>query len=649
MASIDLDMSQFHEIFFEESSEGIEAMEKGLLGLNTDSPDPEIINTVFRAAHSIKGAAATFGFKDISEFTHTVESILDEVRDRKREVTQELVDTLLKSVDFLGYLVDCVKKGNKPDLKKKDTLLESLNNLPRELPTGNVPKWKIDFKPHPTLMLTGNDPFRLFRELGKLGKLSVKVYLNNLPSIDQIDPEQVYLSWEIIIGSNVQKQEIIDVFEWVLDECELDISMSGERRRLVDRRQEREETPTELTSATAESASIRVNINKIDNLINLVGEMVITQSMLNRYTADYSAENQHRLRDVVKEFENNTRDLQEQAMRIRMLPIDFTFQRLPRIVHDLSREQNKKIHLNISGNTTEVDKTVLEKLSDPLTHLIRNAIDHGIESTEERIEAGKPEEGKITINAFQEGGKIIIRISDDGAGLNLGKILNKALEKGIIKDTDELSEGQIQNLIFQPGFSTATKVTDISGRGVGMDVVKRNINDLGGSVEVNSEAGKGSTFTIKLPLTLAIIDGQLIRVGGQTMILPMLSIIESVQVKNNSIRKLAGEREVFNFRNEYIPVIRLKETFAISNDGGRTEGILVLVDSGHQRVGLFVDDVLDQQQIVIKSLETNYQMIDGISGATVLGDGTVAMIIDIAGLIEMQGITESVFDATKQH
>lgn len=640
MTSIDLDMAQFHEIFFEESSEGIESMEKGLLNLNSGfTPDPELVNTVFRAAHSIKGAASTFGFKDIAEFTHTIESILDEVRDRKREVTQDLVDALLKSADYLKYLIECSKKGESADLSEMEELTQALNNIPRELDTSNTPRWRIRFKPHDYILRTGNDPFRIIRELQHLGKLKINVDVSGLPELDDLKPDMSYLKWELYADAKIKKQDILDVFEWVLDDCELNIALLGERRKLVERRQPRGQKDEEMLAAAGEAASIRVNINKIDNLINLVGEMVITQSMLNRYTSEGHTTSGERLRDVVKVFETNTRELQELAMRIRMLPIDYTFQRLPRTVHDISRSLNKKIELDISGNTTEVDKTVLEKIADPLTHLIRNAIDHGIESPKERIAAGKPETGTISIRAFQEGGKIVIKLSDDGTGLNLGKILHKAREKHIVRDSDELTEKQIQNLIFQPGFSTASEVTDLSGRGVGMDVVKRNINDLGGSVEVESEAGKGCEFTIRLPLTLAIIDGQLIKVGQQVMIVPMLNIIESIQPEKSSISLVTGKKEVYHYRGDYIPIIRLHKSFGIKNHKtGILDSILVLVDAGHQRVALLVDEVLGQQQVVIKTLETNFQLIQGISGATVLGDGRVAMIIDITGLVDMQEI-----------
>ncbi len=636
MTSINLDMAQFHEIFFEESSEGIESMEKGLLELNSGSTDPEVVNTVFRAAHSIKGAAATFGFNDIAEFTHTLESTLDQVRERKREVTQILIDTLLSSVDYLKYLIGCGKSGEKPDLSKKDSLVKALAEDTEEAEKPDSPRWKIVFQPKQYILKTGNDPFRLIRELKSFCDLDINVDVNSLPDPDKLDPQSCYLKWIFHADSTVKKQDILDVFEWVADDCNLDISLQGERRKFIERRHgPRDQGADQGVTTQGESASIRVNINKIDSLINLVGEMVITQSMLNKYANDNHDDSLIKLRDVVKVFQTNTRDLQEHAMRIRMLPIDFTFQRLPRIVHDISRAQKKKIDLHISGNTTEVDKTVLEKLSDPLNHLLRNAIDHGIENPEKRKELNKPETGTIIINAYQEGGKIIIEISDDGAGLDYGKILHKATEKGIIHNNEDLTEGQIQNLIFQPGFSTATEVTDLSGRGVGMDVVKRNINDLGGSIEVQSVQDEGCKFIIRLPLTLAIIDGQLIRISDQVMIIPILSIIESIQPDKSLIGMLAGKKEVYQLRGDYVPVLRLNEIYNIDTEHKAIDGsILVLVDTGHRKAALLVDEVLGQQQVVIKSIETNYKLIKGISGATVLGDGTVAMIIDVGGLLD---------------
>ena len=635
--TIDLDMSQFHEIFFEESREGLESMESGLLNLDVGIPDPEVVNNVFRAAHSIKGAAGTFGFTDIGQFTHVLESILDDVRARKRGVTQEMVDVLLQSVDCLRYMLDCAKSGKQYDKARVEELSKKLENLPEEQQK-DLAGWLIKFKPHSHLFQTGNDPYRIFRELKEFGELIITPHTTLLPGIDEkeFDPENCYLAWDLLLQSDASLEQIQDIFAWVEGDCDLDITISGERRKKVERRRRRDDDLEGSVEGEKgqEQTSIRVNIDKVDNLINLVGELVITQSTLSCAITEQDKERASKLSEIVELLERNTWELQEQAMRIRMLSIDFTFQRLPRLVRDLCRTLEKQAELQISGATTEVDKTVLEKISDPLVHLIRNAIDHGIESPGERKALGKPESGLIEISACQEGGNIIIQIKDDGAGIDPGKILAKARENGLITGTEELTLSQIHNLIFLPGFSTASSVSDVSGRGVGMDVVKRNINDLGGNVDVTSTQGKGSTFTIKLPLTLAILDGQLVRIGEEVLIIPVLSIIESTQIRNNLLSRVAGKTEVYRFRDEYIPIIRLHEIYGIPSDNKDiTDGLLIVVDTGQQLAGLLTDEILSQQQVVIKSLEANFHQVSGLAGATVLGDGTVAMIVDVPGLM----------------
>jgi two-component system chemotaxis sensor kinase CheA len=638
--AVNLDMSQFHEIFFEESREGLEAMESGLLNLDVGVPDPEVVNNVFRAAHSIKGAAGTFGFNNISAFTHVLESILDDVRSRKRGVTQELVDVLLKSVDGLRYMLDCARAGARVDEDRIAAIRERLENLPVEQqprPAG----WQIRFVPKPYLLQTGNDPYRLFRELKALGSLYITPDPGRLPALDDpgFDPEKCYLGWDLLLESDAGMDQIKEIFAWVEGDCDLDIRLSGERRQMIERRRRRDDESAdaaaqEVTGKGQEQASIRVNIEKIDTLINLVGELVISQSILSHAVSDYDQKQTVRLREIVELLERNTWELQEQAMRIRMQAIDITFQRLPRLVRDLCRSLGKQAELEITGGSTEVDKTVLEKITDPLVHLIRNAVDHGIEKPADRKAAGKPESGSIKVSAAQEGGNIIIKIRDDGAGLDPGKILVKAREKGLIADDEDLSLEEIYNLVFLPGFSTATTVSDVSGRGVGMDVVKRNINDLGGSIELESEQGKGSAFTIRLPLTLAIMDGQLVRIGKEILIIPVLSIVESLQVRKQFLSAVAGKTEVYRFREEYIPLIRLNKVYGIASDlKDITEGLLIVVDTGQQRVGLLADEILSQQQVVIKSLEANFRQVSGLAGATVLGDGTVAMIIDVPGLM----------------
>jgi two-component system chemotaxis sensor kinase CheA len=383
-------------------------------------------------------------------------------------------------------------------------------------------------------------------------------------------------------------------------------------------------------------ASIRVSTDKVDSLINLVGELVITQSMLSQLGENFDPSRLAQLIDGLEQLERNTRELQEGIMRIRMLPISFAFNRFPRLVHDLSGKMGKQVELQLSGEQTELDKTVMEKIGDPLVHLVRNSLDHGLETPEKRLAAGKPETGLLQLNAYHQGGNIVIEISDDGAGLNEDKILQKAIEKGLVPAGEQLSADKIHELIFMPGFSTADVVSDVSGRGVGMDVVRKNINSLGGSVEVVSERGVGSTFTIRLPLTLAIMDGQTIQVGDQKYIIPLISIIESVEIKPGTVKNVTGKGEVYTLRDEYVPLIRLRDVFNLDVGSDKLdEGLLVVVECEDRKVGLFVDELLAQQQVVIKSLETNYRKVTGIAGATILGDGTVALILDIAGLQAM--------------
>jgi two-component system chemotaxis sensor kinase CheA len=638
--AVEIDLSQFHGLFFEESGEGLTAMESGLLNLRPDAPDLEVINMVFRAAHSIKGGAGTFGFSEVAHFTHILETLLDEVRDRKRGVSQELIDLLLESVDGLRYMLECSRNGKAVDMQRVRELEQRLATLPKEAHHEGEARWQIKFSPHRHLLKTGNDPYRIFRELQSAGGLTVKVNAERLPDLAALDPEEIHLAWELYQRAGEMTHETIrELFAWMEGDCDLQINLLGERRHMVERRKGRESDAQESEETTArahEQASIRVNIAKIDGLINLVGELVITQSILNRIAADHMEDRAEKLKWVVGLLERNTGELQDHAMRIRMLPIDYTLNRLPRLVRDLSRSLDKQVELKISGNSTEVDKTVLEKISDPLIHLIRNAVDHGIEKPADRLVAGKPEQGLVEITAHQEGGNIIIRISDDGAGLNSDRILAKARERGLVAENEELTTAQIHNLIFQPGFSTALEISGISGRGVGMDVVRRNINDLGGHVELASVAGKGTTISIKLPLTLAILDGQLIRIGEEVLIVPLLNIVESIQPRKAHAIEVTGQNEVYRFRDQYISVIRLYECFAIPTEIRELQqGLLVVVEAGEQQVALFVDGVLGQQQVVIKSLEANYHQVAGISGATILGDGTVAMIIDVPGLINL--------------
>lgn len=674
-----IDMAQFHQVFFDESFEGLDIMESGLLNMDPGSADPEQINAIFRAAHSIKGGSGTFGFTDIADFTHVMETLLDEMRDGRRDVSADAVNVLLRSVDVLREMLTATSGGGRLEAARVKVQKDELDRLLNEdAATGDnaaeaaaAPAlaevestgWHIVFRPHAHMMRTGNDPLRILRELNTLGdELKVDADISALPNLDELEPEDCYLSWDLHIIGDTLRERIDDIFDWVEDDCDLAIMPilpeqaaapapaapsipaaeapevkavpAPEERRIGDRR--------EKAAASSGSGSIRVDISKIDALINMVGELVITQSMLSMLGEDFDMSRVERLQEGLGQLERHTREMQESVMQIRMLPISFTFSRFPRLVHDLSTKMGKKIELKMSGETTEVDKTVIEKIGDPLVHLVRNSLDHGIEQPEDRIAAGKPETGTVELNASHRGGNIIIEIKDDGKGLDRDALLNKAIERGMVPADANLSDQQIYELIFNAGFSTAKEVSDVSGRGVGMDVVRRNINELGGNIEIESERGKGSSFTIRLPLTLAILDGQTITVGNETYIVPLVSIIESIQIKEEMINLLAGKGETFKLREEYLPIVRLHQVLDVENVKATniSEGLLVVVEGEGRRCGLFVDDLLGQQQVVIKSLEANYRKVEGISGATILGDGSVALILDIPGLIRLAGRTE---------
>jgi len=685
-----IDMAQFHQVFFEESFEGLDIMESGLLNMDPSAVDAEGINAIFRAAHSIKGGSGTFGFSHISGFTHVMETLLDEMRDGRRPVTPSGVEVLLRSVDILRAMLTATSEGGEIDQAHVERIKAELEAELRGAPSEPQPTspqggqitaplldalgWHIVFRPLENMMRTGNDPLRLLVELDTLGALQIEVDITSLPVFAGFDAELCYLSWDLRLLGKIERGAVDEVFEWVEDECELIIMpilpkavpaaqptpmveasvpsvpvsrsvalVPADRRRKDrrkvegERRNDRRGGPEQ--AASSGSSSIRVDIHKIDGLINMVGELVITQSMLGMLGEEFDMGKLERLREGLGQLERHTRELQESVMQIRMLPISFTFSRFPRLVHDLSAKLGKKVELKLSGENTEVDKTVIEKIGDPLVHLVRNSLDHGLEPPDERLAAGKPETGTVYLNAFHKGGNIIIEIRDDGRGLNRDKIEEKAIERGLIDEEHNLNDQQIYELIFQPGFSTADEVSDVSGRGVGMDVVRRNINELGGGITIESTPGKGSAIIIRLPLTLAILDGQTITVGKELYIVPLVSIVESIQVRREMVNMVGGRGETFHLRDEYLPIVRLHEVFKVSEEvvTDLTKGLLVVVEGEGRRCGLFVDDLLGQQQVVIKSLEANYKRVDGISGATILGDGSVALILDITGLIRLAG------------
>lgn len=674
-----IDLSQFFEVFFEESFEGLDTMEAELLNLVPGEEDLETINTIFRAAHSIKGGSGTFGFSSVSDFTHVLETLLDQIRQGERTLTTEHVNLLLKAVDCLRSLLAGLQAEQEPDLTEADTLraqfeeVLGINSTTQEssIQTSDSQSdsdtYQIDFKPHHHLFKTGNEPLIMISELEQLGELDTTVFYDEVPEITNLSSDECFLHWRFFLNTSHGESAIKEVFEWVEDDADITIELCGglftdelptpendsstvAQEPLIQEpvpKQAEQAKPIKPTSAntnkkstTPESTSIRVGIDKVDSLINMVGELVITQAMLNQLSEqDITPATITALQEGLAQLAHNTRDLQENVMRIRMLPINFVFSRFPRLVRDIAQKLNKQVELKLIGEQTELDKTVMEKISDPMVHLVRNSLDHGLETVEKRLQAGKDPVGTVTLNAFHQGGNIVIEIMDDGQGLNTKKIQEKAIANGLISADNHLSNEEINELIFMPGFSTMDEVSDLSGRGVGMDVVKRNIQSLNGSVEVTSAPGVGSTFTIRLPLTLAILDGQLVKVAQHTYIIPLISIVESLQIDIAKVSRVGKNLDVLRLRDEYIPILRLYDIFNHDNAiESLDKTLLVVVETDNQKVGLLVDDLLSQQQVVIKSLEANYQKVDGISGATILGDGRVSLIVDISGLIKLSGL-----------
>ncbi|HEY4293490.1 chemotaxis protein CheA [Luteibacter sp.] len=647
-----VDLAQFHKAFHEESLDGLDAMEQALLALDEGADDPELINVVFRAAHSIKGGAATFGFTDVAAFTHVAENLMDEVRSGRRPMEKAVVELLLRSGDTVRDMLSLSMAGKPAATAASQTLLAELSAMvsggaavapvasKEAAPAEAIEGWDIAFRPFDYLLKTGNDPARMFRELGTMGALRVECDAGKLPALAGMDATSSYLGWTLHLDAGAKRAAVEGVFDWVDGDCDLSLTP-------------RIAAPASSTAAPAapsapravrdvamnsESSSVRVGIEKIDMLINLVGELVITQSMLSQFHDGVDASQLEMLRQGLAQLGRHTRELQESVMSIRMLPISTVFNRFPRLVRDLAQKLDKKVVLDLRGETTELDKTVLEKIGDPLVHLVRNAIDHGLEVPAKRLASGKSDTGTLRMEAFHRGGSIVVEVADDGAGLNRDAIVAKAVQRGIIASGDGMSDDAVAELIFEAGFSTAAATTDLSGRGVGMDVVRRNVMDLGGTVAIRSTQGSGTTFTITLPLTLAIIDGLTAAVGDETYIVPLVSIVESVQVNPEALRSVAGGGELFRFRDHWLPIVRLFDVFGC--DGRRRaidEGIVIVVEGEGARIGLFVDELIGQQQAVVKSLEANYRRVTGISGATILADGSVALIADVAGLVRMQG------------
>lgn len=648
-----VDVAQFLQVFLEEAAEHLGTLETSLLELERTPRDAELLGKLFRAAHSIKGGAATFGLPAVARFTHHAESLLDAMREGAVVATAETVDLLLQATDLLRTML--VGGGGDAEGPRADQLVAALQAalvgggaaVPAPAAVVAAPAGRrihVHFVPARDILQSGLDPLTLIRELASVGVLEdVELDATRVPDLAELDPCAVTVGWRFLVraddGGSLTPEQVREVFEFASMDAELDVEAEAEAQDPgagAAHATSDPQAPTAGTPAAARAAdgSIRVAVGKVDELVNLVGELVINQSMVGELVRGFRIEKLGQLIEAVAAMERNTRELQERVMGIRMVPVGSVFQRFPRMVRDLGASLGRKVDLVLIGEDTELDKGVVERLADPLTHLVRNAVDHGIESPAARVAAGKPEVGSLRLTAAHQGGHVIIELRDDGHGLDTARIRAKALAQGLIGPHEDLSEAAIHNLIFAAGFSTAAVVTDISGRGVGLDVVRRNIEALEGTVAIESVAGQGTCFRIVLPLTLAILDGLSLRVGEQIYVLPLTSIIESLRVRPEQYRRVLGRGELIDLRGESIPLLRLHHVFSIDVEAFSPVGrLVVIVEHQGAKMGLLVDEITGQPQVVIKSLESNYRRVDGVMGATILGDGHVALILDVPGLI----------------
>ena len=607
-----IDVEQFHQVFFDESEEHLENMEQLLMAIDPASPDSESLNSIFRAAHSIKGGSGIFGFSGLGGLTHVMENLLDKARHGEQLLTTDIINQLLHTTDLLKSILDDYRSGepiNQDEIDKGILALEKT----------------INEDGASSMIAEGSDEtFGFFDDVEQSEKMDSDAF-------GFFDEEE---SNDETSADNKQSSPDDIGFGLFDEEPSEKETVATNTETVKERKPPSAVAPTVAKKSTSvESKSIRVDTSKVDLLVNLIGELVITQSMLMVQGSSEAPDSQEKLQTGLVELERNTRELQEAVMSMRMLPISFVFNRFPRLVRDLADKLEKQVELNIVGGSTEIDKGLIEKLVDPLTHLVRNSIDHGIELPDIRERQGKTAAGAITLSAAQRGGNIVIEISDDGAGLNKEKILEKASENGLSVPANGTDE-DIWNLIFAPGFSTAQSVTDISGRGVGMDVVRRNIESIGGRINITSTQGNGSCFSISVPLTLAIVDGMCVASGDQVFVVPLVAIIESIQPDNQQLRSIGNEKLLW-VRDRYWPILNLAKRMDIDNAvQSPTDAIIILIECSKKRFGLMVDKLLGQQQVVIKSLEQHYRRVPGAAGATIMGDGHVAIIVDVESLAD---------------
>ncbi len=736
-----MDMNEIKEIFFQECEEQLAELESGLLKLNDGDRDPETVNAVFRAVHSIKGGAGAFGLEDLVAFAHVFETTLDCVRSNKLEPNQDVLKVMLKAADVLADLTNVARDGGTVDQSRSRGLVKELEALAQgvmpsasshhhEAPApksvavaapvaapapsddsgfqpvpftfdefdgaedvvAELPQYDISFKPRNELYAKGNDATLLLRDLSRLGEMSIRCNMQTLPALQDLDAEGAYFSWTISIKTDRGEDAVRTVFEFAEWDCELEIEVAEDLDAAVSAeelpmipvpfdlssldddvapaddevastpaaavmaadtasnvtpiasaaaRAEKREPPAAAANAAganstvAAGQTIRVDLDRVDRLINLVGELVINQAMLSQSVVENDSNGTSSINMGLEELQQLTREIQDSVMAIRAQPVKPVFQRMSRIVREIADMTGKQIRLVTEGENTEVDKTVIDKLAEPLTHMIRNAVDHGVESPEKRIALGKNPEGTVRLTAKHRSGRILIELADDGAGINRERVRQKAIENELIPSDANLTDEEIDNLIFLPGFSTADKISDISGRGVGMDVVKRSIQALGGRINITSKPGHGSVFTMSLPLTLAVLDGMVVTVAGQTLVVPLTAIVETLQPEAAAIHSFGANHRLISIRNSFCPLIDVGRILNFrATQANPVEGVALLVESegGGQRA-LMVDAIQGQRQVVIKSLEANYTHVPGIAAATILGDGRVALILDVDAVV----------------
>jgi two-component system chemotaxis sensor kinase CheA len=727
-------MAAIRATFFEECEEQLSELESGLMAMESGAADSETVNAVFRAVHSVKGGAGAFALDDLVRFAHVFETTLDAVRAGRISAGPAALKIMLRAADALADLVRAARDGGTADEERLKGLAAELGALiayptgqPAARPAAAVAKaeasseiddfdfepvrvmleiaapagkvWLIRFKPRPELYAKANEAGLLLRELGRLGQMTVKLDTLSLPDLAELDPEGAYFAWNATLVSECDESAIREVFDFVEDECELDIRLEADALSvtmaavLTDHEPETDvmaliskaqaslaqenhspesssrpimpppkpvasigdsmqrvippivpsepaqtgrPAPDQLADA-AVAATIRVDLDRVDRLIDLVGELVINEAMLYQRAIEAGLTRSSAVGMALEELERLTHEIQDGVMAIRAQPVRSVFQRMPRLVRQVAAQTGKQVRLVTEGEATEVDKTVIERLADPLTHMIRNAIDHGLELPEVRIAAGKPAEGVVRLHALHRSGRIVIEVADDGAGINRSRVKNKAIENGLIAADAQLTDDETDNLIFLPGFSTAEAVSDISGRGVGMDVVRRSVQALGGRIVITSRPGLGSTFTLSLPLTLAVLDGMVVTTAGHTLIIPLGAILETLQPRATSMHALGNDLQLIFMRGSYVPLVDVGIALGYRNRPSESDAcVAVLVEGeGGARSVLLVDAILGQRQVVIKSLEANYRAVPCIAGATVMGDGRVALILDVDAMVSV--------------